>query len=273
LTKRLAVVVAHPDDDTFGCAGSVALHAGDPDLRFTLVHVTSGEAGIISDPALATRETLGEIRELEDRRSWTALGREPDRHEFFRHADHAVSAISQPELATQIAEVLREEHPDVVVTFGPDGVTAHPDHIAVGAATTDAFHACRGETADGFERLLFFVVSESRFRLINELLVGAGLGPFDPTRLYDPRGVPDAEVGVDVDCSTVVGRKRAALDEHRTQAAETEAYPPELRVTLLDRETHVVAWPPRRPGDRVFRDVFEGLEGPAAPGGRVGSDE
>jgi LmbE family N-acetylglucosaminyl deacetylase len=266
LTKRLAVVVAHPDDDTFGCSGTIALHAADPELRFTLVHVTSGEAGIISDPTLATRETLGEIRELEDRRSWIALGREPDRHEFFRHVDHAVSAIPPAELATQISEVLREERPDVVVTFGPDGVTAHPDHIAVGTATTEAFHRCRGEADDGFGRLLYFVVSESRFRLFNHLLVEAALEPFDPTRLYDPRGVPDAEVGVDVDCSAVVDRKRAALDEHRTQAAETAAFPAELRVELLARETHVMAWPRRAPGDPVFQDVFEGLEHPVRSG-------
>ncbi len=77
-------VVAHPDDDTFGCAGTVALHAEDPDFRFTLVHVTSGEAGEIADPSLATRATLGRVREQVDRLSWEALGRVPDRHEFLR---------------------------------------------------------------------------------------------------------------------------------------------------------------------------------------------
>ena len=69
MTATLAAVVAHPDDDTFGCAGTVALHADDAGFRFVLIHVTSGEAGLIADPALATRETLGAVREEEDRRS------------------------------------------------------------------------------------------------------------------------------------------------------------------------------------------------------------
>ena len=64
MSPTLAAIVAHPDDDTFGCAGTVALHADDPDFRFVLVHLTSGEAGRIADPALATRETLGAIRDV-----------------------------------------------------------------------------------------------------------------------------------------------------------------------------------------------------------------
>ena len=63
MSGRLAVVVAHPDDDTFGCSGTVALHAEDPRFRFTLIHVTSGEAGEIADPPLTTRETLGAGRQ------------------------------------------------------------------------------------------------------------------------------------------------------------------------------------------------------------------
>jgi LmbE family N-acetylglucosaminyl deacetylase len=37
----LALVVAHPDDDAFGWAGSVALHAADPDFRFVLIHAAA----------------------------------------------------------------------------------------------------------------------------------------------------------------------------------------------------------------------------------------
>ena len=48
-SRRLAAVVAHPDDDTFGCAGTVALHTNDPDFHFVLIHVTSGEHGQIAE--------------------------------------------------------------------------------------------------------------------------------------------------------------------------------------------------------------------------------
>ena len=51
----LALVVAHPDDDAFGWAGSVALHAADPDFRFVLIHATDGGAGDIREGFPATR--------------------------------------------------------------------------------------------------------------------------------------------------------------------------------------------------------------------------
>src|SRR5438067_13734820 len=115
---RLAFVAAHPDDDTFGISGTVALHAADPDFRFTLVHVTSGGAGLISDPSLATRENLPEVREEEDMRSWRALGREPDRHEFLRYPDGGASGWDRPAVVRRLTEILAEEGPDVVVSFG-----------------------------------------------------------------------------------------------------------------------------------------------------------
>jgi LmbE family N-acetylglucosaminyl deacetylase len=43
--RTLAVVVAHPDNDAYGVAGSVALHGAEADFRFVLIHATAGEAG------------------------------------------------------------------------------------------------------------------------------------------------------------------------------------------------------------------------------------
>ncbi len=76
------MVVAHPDDDAYGIASTVALHADDPEFRFVLVHATDGEGGDIALGFPATRETLGSIRRAEDEAAWRAVGREPDRHEW-----------------------------------------------------------------------------------------------------------------------------------------------------------------------------------------------
>ena len=83
--RRVACVFAHPDDDTYGVAGSLALHAND-ELQLTVIMATSGGAGRIADPSLATRETLGRVREAEDVASWRALGFDPDVR-FLRHPD------------------------------------------------------------------------------------------------------------------------------------------------------------------------------------------
>lgn len=261
MTATLAVVVAHPDDDTFGCAGTVALHAGDAGFRFVLVHVTSGEAGEIADPSLATRGTLGAVREEEDRRSWVALGRPPHRHEFLRYPDHQVEHQPFDQLVGLLVAVFEEERPDVLITFGPDGITGHPDHIATGKAATDAFHRVReGGPGSGFQRLLHQAIPQSMLDEWNRRLVASGKEPMDPTQLYQPRGVPDDQLGVLVDCSVVVDRKLVALDEHRTQAGGVQDMAKEERRMALAFESHVVAWPEPAPGAPVLTDVFEGLD-------------
>jgi LmbE family N-acetylglucosaminyl deacetylase len=262
VSRSLAVVVAHPDDDTFGCSGTVALHAHDPAFRFTLIHLTSGEGGQIADPALATPETLGAVREEEDRRSWIALGREPDRHEWLQLPDHGVADQPEDALVERVTAILGEARPDVVVTFGPDGITGHPDHIAAGRVATGAFHRLRQEGGPGFRRLLHQAIPQSMLDRWNEELMAQGKEPMDPTELYQPRGVPDATIGVHVDCGSVVDRKLAALAEHATQAAGSQEAlgEEEERRRALAFESHVIVWPPREPGAPPLSDVFEGLD-------------
>jgi LmbE family N-acetylglucosaminyl deacetylase len=254
----MAVVVAHPDDDTFGCAGTVALHAADSAFRFILVHATSGEQGQIADPSLAMRETLGRVREEEDRRSWIELGRQPDRHEWLRFPDGGVSDEPFEDLVELIEGVLVDERPDVVVTFGPDGITGHPDHITVGRAASEAFHRSR-ERAGGHRRLLHTALRASTIDAWNRRLVERGLEPIDSTQVFQPRGVPDASIGVDVDCRPVLDRKVAALRAHATQASETANWSEKDLHDALARETHVVAWPPRSLGAPVLRDALDDL--------------
>jgi LmbE family N-acetylglucosaminyl deacetylase len=296
VTKRVAVVFAHPDDDTYGVAAALATHVGD-DLEVTAILTTSGEAGLIAEGSGATRETLAAIREDEDRAAWRALGIEPDLH-FLRqadggvadiprqelaaaylailrpanpdvvitfgpegvtgHADGGVADIPRQELAAAYLAILRPANPDVVITFGPEGVTGHADHIAVGAAATEAFHAARVGGADGFRRLLHSALMRSRLDRFSRLLRERGLDPIDETQPFQPRGTPDEAFGVVVDGTALYERKLAALREHRTQA-ELQDLPVELWPELLGTEAFVIAWPEREGGAPVLHDVFEDL--------------
>lgn len=261
MSTRLAAVFAHPDDDTFGVAGTVALHADDPGFRFVLIHATSGEAGMISDPSLATRETLGAVREDEDRRSWITLGRTPDRHEWLRYADHGLADLPLHTLVERVAAILREERPDVVITFGEDGITGHPDHITIGRAATAAFHALRAEGLEGFRRLIHVALPQSMLDRWNQQLIAQGREPMDPTQLYQPRGVPDASVGFSVDTSAVAQRVVDALGDHRTQASDFDSLlSDEERLDAAAHAYGIVAWPQWEPGDDVVTDAFEGLD-------------
>jgi LmbE family N-acetylglucosaminyl deacetylase len=253
---RVACVFAHPDDDTYGVAGSLALHASR-DLHVTVVLTTSGEAGRIAEAGLATRETIGAVREAEDRASWAALGLDPTIR-FLRHPDGRVEDVAVDRLVEEYGTILRETRPDVVITFGPDGVTGHRDHVAVGAAATSAFHAARTAGVDGLHRLLHVGLPQSTLDRFNGLLRERGLDPIDPTQEFQPRGVPDDTIGVVVDCTSVYERKAEALRRHRTQA-ELEDVPVDLRREILSREAFVIAYPEREPGAPILHDVFEGL--------------
>jgi LmbE family N-acetylglucosaminyl deacetylase len=259
MSRRLAVVVAHPDDDTFGVTGTAALHADDRSFELTAVLVTSGDAGEIADPRLATPETLGDVREGEDRASWAALGVVPARHEFLRYPDGLVAEVPREELVARIADILRAQRPDVVVTFGPDGITAHVDHVRTGDVTTEAFHRVRAEGGEGLRRLLYTALPTSRLRWFSDRLVERGLDPIDPTQPYQPRGVPDEAIAVEVDCSNVWRRRLLALREHRTQGG-ADVVPADLAEPMLSFEWYTQAWPARPQNARRLGSVFEGLD-------------
>lgn len=256
MTKRLAAVFAHPDDDTYGVGGTAARHAGD--LEVTVILATSGEAGQIADPSLATRETLGPVREAEDRASWGELGVTATHH-FLRYPDGGLDRAPRDELAARIAELLVETRPQVVVTFGPEGVTGHEDHVAICHAATDAFHVARaGVGEDALARLLYVGFPRGRLDRFGEMLRERGMDPPEPAEPFRPRGVPDESIAVSVDCSAVYQRKLEALRKHKTQG-EMEDVPFDLWPLVLGSEDFVQVWPERGPGEPVLSDVFGGL--------------
>jgi N-acetyl-1-D-myo-inositol-2-amino-2-deoxy-alpha-D-glucopyranoside deacetylase len=259
--KCVVVVVAHPDDDAYGIAGSVALHARDPNFRFVLVHATDGGAGDIRAGFAATRENLGQVRRLEDEAGWRALGRPPDRHEWLGYPDGKLEQLPLEDLVDAVSQILVEEQPTVVFTFGPDGVFGHPDHITIGAATDAAFMRSVAEDGQGFRRLLHGAVPQSVFERWNRQRAAMGLFVWDPTKQYHMRGVLDDEIGVIVDCRSVSNEIVAGLREHRSQHHVMSDDPDDVERwrRVVSREWHVIAWPKQPPPRPTLSDIFEGL--------------
>jgi LmbE family N-acetylglucosaminyl deacetylase len=260
--RTLACVFAHPDDDAYGAAGSVALHADEADFRFVLIHATAGEQGDIREGFPATPSTLGAVRRAEDESAWRALGREPDRHEWLGLPDGQVADVPFEEVVAAVARILDEENPAVVVTFGPDGVFGHPDHIAIGAATDEAFARLRSEDRSGFRRLAHGAVPQSVFERWNAQRAELGLYTFDPTQTYHMRGIPDEQIGIVVDCRTVAGRVVAGLREHRSQLHVMSDDPTntEQWERRVGREWYAIAWPDRDHEAPLLMDLFDGLD-------------
>jgi LmbE family N-acetylglucosaminyl deacetylase len=254
---RLASVFAHPDDDTYGLSGTYALAGGDLDL--TVVVATSGESGLIADPTLATPETLADVREKEEREALAAAATGNVAVRFLRFPDGALADADREQLVRGIVEALRPAAPDVVVTFGPEGITRHPDHVAVHQAATEAFHRLQAESGgDGFRRLLYCALPQAAVDRFREAVRATGADFDGPDGPFGPRGVPEETISLVVDCREVAERKLAALRCHRTQRQEFEAFPEVVRQEMLSHEYFVQAWPPvTDPGGPFLRSLFE----------------
>jgi LmbE family N-acetylglucosaminyl deacetylase len=190
----LAAVLAHPDDESFGCAGALAL-ARDAGATTRLLVVTRGEAGSADgepDPA------LGDRREAE----LIAAAREIGLDEVSildGYADGGVAGGDFDVLVEEIAAWLADRRPQAVITFGPHGITGHPDHVVVGSAT----------------------------RWAVERLSEAGLAPtavYVISPIFDPGGnlfdlSPEEQNATHrIDVTRVAARKLAALEAHASQA-------------------------------------------------------
>ena len=172
-----------------------------------------------------------------------------------------MAGVPFEDVVTAVARILDEEDPAVVVTFGPDGIFGHPDHIAIGAATDEAFARLRAGNRSGFQRLLHGAVPQSVFERWNRQRAELGLFTFDPTQTYHMRGVPDEQIRVTVDCRTVAGRIVAGLRQHKSQLHVMSDDPTntsqwERRVS---REWYTIAWPDAAPGAPMLDDLFDGL--------------
>jgi LmbE family N-acetylglucosaminyl deacetylase len=114
------------------------------------------------------------------------VGGSPYRHKWFGYPDGGVRDVSFDELVDRVAIVQGEERTDVVATFGPDGITGHPDHIRIGEAATAAFLRFAGDGGPGLQRLVYGGIRQSGDRPVESAAGRGGLTAWDPDRVYHP---------------------------------------------------------------------------------------
>lgn len=134
-------VWAHPDDETYLAAGIMAA-ARDQGQRVVCVSATAGEHGT-DDPETWPPERLDRVRRWEACAAMAVLG--VGEHHVLGLPDGGLNDHDREGLEW-VGELLDEVRPDTILTFGPDGVTYHPDHIAVHRWVTAAWRqrGCRG---------------------------------------------------------------------------------------------------------------------------------
>lgn len=134
LPSRLLGVWAHPDDECYLSAGLMSRVVASGG-RVRIIVATCGELGT-SDPAIAGTERFARHRAAELEASLAVLGVADTR--FLGLRDGACAAADERAAQAVIRREIANFRPDAVVTFGPDGITGHPDHRAVSRWATGA---------------------------------------------------------------------------------------------------------------------------------------
>jgi LmbE family N-acetylglucosaminyl deacetylase len=241
LPRRIGLVFAHPDDETFCVGGIIAKYAA-AGVKIDLFCATDGDAGKAAGIPVSSREELASIRRKETRVAADLLG--IDAIEFGGYRDGEVERADQTRLIGDIVAFLRRSRPSVVVGFGPEGApTGHRDHRAMSRATFAAFFLAplRSAYADD------------------------GLEPHAADRLFFhawefPLGHPSLKLeSVAPTCSIDVRDfrqlKEAAFKAHATQQGSAQGF---YRAALVDVEQ--LAFGAGAPQPRAsITDLFDGL--------------
>jgi N-acetyl-1-D-myo-inositol-2-amino-2-deoxy-alpha-D-glucopyranoside deacetylase len=221
--STLLLVHAHPDDEAIS-TGGLMMKARADGHRVVLVTATRGEVGEIHNmDEKTTRPHLGEVRTKELENATRILG--VNRSEFLGYRDSGMVGTADnenpksfhqaplAEAAGRLAAILRDEKPEVVVTYAEDGTYGHPDHIKAHYVTNAALDLLEKE---GWRprKLYYAAIPRSAMKAFMEQMPDEarqqGVGMQIP-------GTPDELITTKVDVSDFVDRKREAFAAHVSQ--------------------------------------------------------
>lgn len=205
---RILLIFAHPDDESFLAAG-LARRCADRGGAVSLVTATRGEAGRVGDPPLCRREDLPALRERELRAAAGILGI-AEVH-LLDYRDQHLAEAPAADVRTALVERIRRFRPHLLVTFDPQGMNGHADHVAIGRFALDAAAAAADPR---------WPTAAARPHRVQRLLWNAPILPWEVTRPSDPGREPGVDFVLDVRAQREA--RAAALRAHRTQNVPIE---------------------------------------------------
>jgi LmbE family N-acetylglucosaminyl deacetylase len=245
--RTLLAVFAHPDDE--GVVGPLLARYARQGVRVHLAIATDGRYGVRDFARIPAGEELARTRAAEARCAAEKLGVElPSMLSLIGLPDGIARTEGSPadamvrlqRLVAEVRGLFQALRPDVVITWGPDGMSGHPDHRLVGAAVTQVFQ----EGQPGWPRNLYYP-GFPHDRAASAPVV-PGMPPLPVTHArYLTMRVPFEEQDAE--------RARASFACHRTQFA------PEEQQALFGMIRHyhpgVIAlrpWQPEAAADDLF---------------------
>jgi len=275
----LLTVLAHPDDETFGTGGTLALYARRG-VKVTLICATRGEVGEVDEKYMQGFNSVAERRVDELRCAAGLLGLSEVIFLNYRDSgmegspenEHPQALVAQPveEVAKIIAGHILRLRPQVLITFDPIGGYRHPDHIAIHKATVRAFELCKGANLKDDQKP--FQPSKFYFNTFPRGFLKAGVRLIrlfggDPQHFGRNKDINllsiaevDFPINAKIDYRAVVEVRDQASACHASQGGKSMSRGPLgwFRRLFSANETYMQAYPP--PEDKkVENDLFAGL--------------
>ena len=201
MSRALVLLLAHPDDESFFAAGTIAKCVAEG-VQVGLLCATRGERGSTSD--LCSIDELPAVREAELREAARILGI----HEIdlLPYEDQQLASAPMEEMRRAVVRTLRRLRPEVVFTFDPDGSNQHTDHIAISRFAMD------GIAAAGDAR---WYPEEGAAHTVDRVLWPSTVRVWELGQMPELASVPGVDYRIDIRQYRQV--KEAALRAHRTQ--------------------------------------------------------
>jgi LmbE family N-acetylglucosaminyl deacetylase len=254
-TPRLLVVVAHPDDESFGC-GSVLAHAAAHGADTVVCCATRGEAGECAPGFDLGGRDLAAVRTAELHAAASVLN--VSRVVLLDHVDSGMSDKPEPAalvtvdpdvLADEIRSLIDDVLPDVIITL--DGSDGHRDHIAIRDATLAAVHAPGTHRTP--KTYLECLTQENMARWAEHQQTLDRYGDYTAATSL---GTPAEQITTILDVHRHIEQRWAAIRAHSSQTSPFEGLPPELEAAFLATD-HLQRIRPPWDGGPIETSLFD----------------
>lgn len=191
----LLAIFAHPDDESFGPGGTIALLCKKFEVH--TICVTGGDAG--QNARTEAKRSLAALRREEYRNAAKILGIR--KTHCLGYEDGKLSNSLYHEIAGKIERIIKKIDPKILLTFEPKGVSGHIDHIAVSMITTYVF-----KKQEKIKKLMYYCIMDKRREKY-----------LDDYFIYFPEGYKRSEIDEEIDISTTFQTKIEAIRAHKSQ--------------------------------------------------------